>query len=119
MFLKTYTTMVHPILEYGSLIWGPHFKLDQIAIEKVQHHATRLLKPLLNLTYQELSHLKLPSLQYRRLRGDMIYMYQIFHHLVNVNSFLLFSSPHLSSTRVIIIKFTSLMLNKARTNFLQ
>ena len=35
MFLiKTYTTMVRPILEYGNLIWGPHFKLDQIAIEK-------------------------------------------------------------------------------------
>ena len=73
---------------------------EQIAIEKVQHCITRLLKPLLNLTYQEhLSHLKLPSLQYRRLRGDMIYMYQIFHHLMNVNSSLLFLSPHLSSTR--------------------
>jgi len=81
MFLKIYTTMVHPILEYGNLIWAPHFKLNQIAIEKVQCHATRLLKPLLNLTYQErLLHLQLPSVQYRHLRGNMIYVYQIFHH---------------------------------------
>ena len=24
--------MVHPILEHGNIIWGPHFNLDQIAI---------------------------------------------------------------------------------------
>ena len=37
MFLRIYTTMVRPILEYGNQIWRPHFKLDQIALEKVQH----------------------------------------------------------------------------------
>jgi len=119
MFLKIYITMVRPILEYGNLIWGPHFKLDQIAIEKVQRRATRLLKPLLNLTYQErLSHLKLPSLQYRRLRGDMIYMYQIFHQLASINSSLLFSSPHLSSTRGHNYKvYKPYAKCKARTDF--
>jgi len=35
MFLKIYTTMVCPILEYGNLIWGSHFKLNQIAIKNV------------------------------------------------------------------------------------
>ena len=49
MLLKVYTTMVRPILEYGNLIWGPHFKLDQIAIEKVRQ-ATRLLPSLCHLT---------------------------------------------------------------------
>ena len=44
MSLTIYITMGHPILEYGNLICGPHFKFDQIAIEKVQHRATRLLK---------------------------------------------------------------------------
>ena len=43
MFLRIYTTMVHPILEYGNQVWGSHFKVDQIAIEKVQCQATRLL----------------------------------------------------------------------------
>ena len=100
MFLKIYKTMVRPILEYGNLIWGPHFKLDQESIEKVQRRATRLLPSLRHLTYQQrLSELNLPSLEYRRMRGDMIFMYQIFHHLINIDSDLLFSSPHISTTR--------------------
>ena len=30
MSLAIYITMGHPILEYGNLICGPHFKFDQI-----------------------------------------------------------------------------------------
>ena len=92
----------------NSWIWqldlGPSFKLYQIAVEKVQYQATRLLKlctpkSCLSRMPFTFSYLKLPSLQYRHLREDKIFMYQIFHHLINVNSSLLFSSPHLSSTR--------------------
>ena len=43
MFLRIYTTMVHPIPEYENQVWGPHFKVDQIAMVKVQYQATRLL----------------------------------------------------------------------------
>ena len=46
MFLRMYATIVHPILEYGNQIWELHFKRDQIAMEKVQRQATRLLKSL-------------------------------------------------------------------------
>jgi len=45
-------------------------------------------------------------------------MYQIFHNLVNVNSSLLFSYPHLSSTRGHNYKvYKSYAKCKARTNF--
>ena len=29
MLLSLYKTIVHPIVEYGNDIWGPHFALDQ------------------------------------------------------------------------------------------
>jgi len=59
--------LVHPILEYGNAIWGPHFILDQQKIEKVQHRTTHLISTLKELLYAEhLSSLNLPSLHYRR-----------------------------------------------------
>ena len=65
--------MVRPHLEYGNTAWGPHVKLDQQAIEKVQRRATKLVGSISNLTYKErLASLNLPSLLYRRRRGDMI-----------------------------------------------
>ena len=38
-----YKTLVHPILEYGNIIWGPHYSGDKHKIDRVQHRATRLL----------------------------------------------------------------------------
>jgi len=49
-------------------------------IEKVQTRATKLLSNKKNLNYEERLkcwNLKLPTLMYRRLRGDVIKMYKI------------------------------------------
>ena len=65
-----YKSMVRPILEYGNTIWGPHFKLGQQAIEKIQRRATKFVGAISNLTYKErLERSNLPSLFYRRRRG--------------------------------------------------
>ena len=99
MFLRIYTTMVHPILEYRNQIWGPRFKLDQIIMEKVQRRTTRLLKSIQHHTYQDhLTDLKLPSLEYRCLRGNVMFMYQNFQ-VINIDSSLLFTFSSTSSTR--------------------
>ena len=75
IFLRLYMTLVCPILEYANIAWGPTFITDQ------QWRATKMLPKLYNLTYAEcLRHLKLPSLYYRRRRGDMIFVYQLFHY---------------------------------------
>ena len=69
IFLRLYTTLVRPILEYANIAWGPTFITDQRSrsLEKVQRRATKMLPELYNLTYAErLRHLKLPSLYYRR-----------------------------------------------------
>ena len=67
-------------LEYGNLIWGPFGKLDMKKVERVQRRATRLVQSVRHLPYSErLRLLKLPSLYYRRQRGDMIAVYQMLH----------------------------------------
>ena len=36
IFLRLYTTLVRPILEYANIAWGPTFITDQKSLEKVQ-----------------------------------------------------------------------------------
>ena len=81
MLSKLFTTVVRPILEYGNAIWGPLFTLDQRKVEKVQRRATHLLPSLHDKSYNErLSILSLPSLLYRRQRGDLIFLYKILNN---------------------------------------
>jgi hypothetical protein len=47
-------------------------------IENIQRRATKLIPGLSDLSYEDrLRRLKLPSLSYRRSRGDMIEVYKI------------------------------------------
>ena len=78
--------MIRPHLEYGNIIWGPHFKQDMKAIERVQKRATRMIPTLKDRRYTErLKALELPSLEYRRKRGDMIMYYKIMTGKVEIN----------------------------------
>ena len=81
MLTQLFSTLVRPILEYNNAVWGPHYTLDQRKIEKVQQRATRLLPQLQDKSYSEmLTLLSLASLQYRRLRGDLIFLYKILNN---------------------------------------
>ena len=61
-----------PHLEYGNVIWHPIYKKDIDLLERVQRRATRMVPGLGNLSYEErLEAMDLPSLAYRRLRGDI------------------------------------------------
>jgi len=80
-FKKLYTSLVRPHLEYGSSVWHPHLKRDITAIEKIQRKGTKFIPSLRHLPYQDrLRQLHLPSLTYRRLRGDLIEVFKIFNH---------------------------------------
>ena len=77
-----YKTMVRPHLEYGNSIWGPFYKKDIEGVERVQRRATKMAMGLHNTPYQKrLEILKLPSLVYRRRRGDMIQLYKLVNGL--------------------------------------
>ena len=81
-----YKTLVRPHLEYGNVIWGPFYKEDIKAIEKVQRRATKMVPALKDMSYdQRLHELELPSLAHRRMRGDMIYTYKLLTGQLNMS----------------------------------
>ena len=81
-FRLLYTALVRPHLEYANAVWSPYLKKHITATENVQRRATRLVPGLSKLSYEErLRRLRLPTLSYRRYRGDMIEVFKITHGL--------------------------------------
>ena len=77
-FKPLFTALVRPHLEYANQVWCPHLVKDIEAVENVQRRATKLVPRLRDMTYQErLRRLNLPTLAYRRARGDQIETYKI------------------------------------------
>ena len=80
LFKKLYITFVRPHLEYAQVVWSPYLQKHINMIENVQIRATKLVDGLANLDYKDrLRKLGLPTLAYRRSRGDMIQLYKHFH----------------------------------------
>ena len=94
--LKTlFKSLVRPHLEYGNCFWSPFLQKDIVLIERVQRRATKILPNLKELEYAErLRHLNLPTLAYRRVRGDLIQMYKIVHGLNDIRQEALFEFAH-------------------------
>ena len=78
MFVKLFTALARPHLEYSQAVWAPHLVKHRDLIERVQRRATKQIDGLKNLSYEErLKEIGLPTLAYRRKRGDMI---EVFKH---------------------------------------
>ena len=71
-FLILYKSLERSHLEYGVSVWSPHHEYLVEKLEKVQKRATKIIISIKHLKYEErLRYLKLPTLKFRRVRGDM------------------------------------------------
>ena len=82
--------MVRPHLNYANVVCHPYLRKDIELIKKVQHIATRVVPGLAKLTYEErLRRHDLPSLAFRRIRGNIIEVFKYMKGIYDVESSLM------------------------------
>ena len=100
VLLQLYRVLVRPLLEYCVQFWSPYLRKDIIGIEGAQRRFTRLIPGMSGLSYEQRLHrLGLYSLEFRRLRGDLIENYKILKGLDRLDAGRLFPMLGRSRTR--------------------
>ena len=113
IMLPLFKSLIRPILEYGNAIWSPFLKKKIDFVESVQRSFTKCIIGLNKLEYnQRLKVLGLPSLEFRRLRGDLIETYKICNKIYDpATTLTLFDFDPLNKTRSNGFKITKRVTN--------
>jgi hypothetical protein len=112
-FNMLYKGLVRSQLEYGNSVWSPYRKKLIEELERVQMRATKIIRGCKGKSYSErLEYLQLPTLKFRRLRGDMIEVYKNLTH--KYDSKVMLDLPLSSNTKT---RGNSLKLSTARAHY--
>ena len=86
--MNLFKTYVRSILECNTCTWSPHLKTDIHLVESVQRNFTRRVCQRSNIRFSSyndrLKALNLESLHCRRVKRDLVLMYQIFHNHIDI-----------------------------------
>ena len=116
IMVPLFKALIRPHLEYANPVWSPYKAKYIKQIEQIQRDFTRHVYGMKNLEYaQRLRRLKLPSLQYRRFRGDLIEVFKLTHDLYDPQT----TNSLLTSAIFPFTRCHNYKLHKLRTNTVQ
>ena len=88
IFINLYKSIIRHKLENCSPVWSPQTVTEIKHLEGVQRRATKHIHGTRSLTYeQRLRKIGLPTLEYRKLRQDLIQVYRILEGIDEIDCY--------------------------------